>query len=485
MNITKTISSVFIASLSLICVDAYAALKPLNDTQLEKVSGAGIGMVIEDLAISSAQKGQTDAFEIDLLLSEDPNAPMNLTISGLNLYKSGTQTGGRIGSYDNPLITGELRKVSENIERSIDPEGDGTFVNAKRVHTAFYTALPGADENQLEKSFYGFTQLKDANNNKVNDLGVPNTIAKGADGDGYSTYSRGLPNDFFSNKSTVNVGNLQTLKDKQNRLISEQNTKMDKYADKFDLSLRLDTTYTDAGAAKDMFIANLKLKGFRLYKTSGIIWSHNKQNERAVNTSGYNHNGQPVTGSRGLSFAFRNGFMADSLILNTDKSNSLASQIEFKGIDVYLPMGSIDQPVSITTVQHRQIKRGTWGDSPVMMPAKNQLRVEVAGLPQGLKQAEQGHIFVQSIEFGDKNDPEVIVGRKDVHLRDANGKKVTTISNVPHRAFVPETIIYNEQVAKYNADPANTNKLPTIPNQNVIEIRGLEVQRMVITTQDL
>lgn len=479
MNITKTISSIFTAGLSLICVDAYAALKPLNDTQLEKVSGAGIGMVIEDLAISSAQKGQPDAFKIDVLLSEDPNAPMNLTISGLNLYKSGTKTGGRIGSYDNPLITGELRKVSENVTRSIDPEGNGSFVNAKRVHTAFYTALPGADENQLEKSFYGFTQLTG------NSLGVPNTIAKGAHGDGYSTYSRGLPNDFFSNKNSVNVGNLQSLKDKQNRLISEQNTRMDEYADKFDLSLRLDTTYTNAGTVEDLFIANLKLKGFRLYKTSGIIWSHNRQNERAVNTSGYNHNGQPVTGSRGLSFAFRNGFMADSLIINADPSNSLASQIEFKGIDVYLPMGSIDQPVSITTVQHRQIKRGTWGDNPVMMPAKNQLRLEVAGLPQSLKQAEQGHIFVQSIEFGDKNDPEVIVGRKDVHLRDANGNKVTTISNVPHRAFVPETVIYNEQVAKYNADPANTNKLPTIPNQNVIEIRGLEIQRMVITTQDL
>lgn len=478
MNITKIISSLFIAGLGLACVHSYAALKPLDDAQLEKVSGSGIGLVVEDLAISSAQKGQPDAFEIDLLLSEDPNAPMKLTISGLNLYKSGTQSGGRIGSYEHPLITGELRKVSENVTRSIDPEGDGTFVNAKRNHTAFYTALPGAAENQLEKSFYGFTKLAG------NDLGVPNTVAKGAYRDGYSTYSKGLPNDFFSNKNTVNVGNLQTLKNKQNRAISEQNARMDTYADKFDLSLRLDTTYINAGTVEDLFIANVQLKGFRLYKTSGIIWSHNRQNERAVNTTGYNNNGQPVTGSRGLSFAFRNGFMADSLILNTDKSNSLASQIEFKGIDVYLPMGSIDQPVSITTVKHSQIKRGTWGDNPVMMPAKNQLRLEIAGLPQALGQAEQGHIFVQSIEFGDKNDPEVIVGRKDVHLRDASGNKVTTISNVPHRAFVPETVIYNEQVAKYNAANPN-NTIPTIPNQNVIEVRGLEVQRLVVTTQDL
>ena len=86
--------------------------------------------------------------------------------------------------------------------------------------------------------------------------------------------------------------------------------------------------------------------------------------------------------------------------------------------------------------------------------------------------------------FGDPNDEEVITGREDIYLRDASGNIVDTKQNVIHRAFVPKTVIYNEQVAAFN-DANPNNKIPFIPNQNVVEIRGLEIQRLVITTQDL
>lgn len=462
---------------------SHAALKPLNEQELKSVTGAGLGLVLSDLAIESGAKGQSDAFAINLRLSDDLNAPNNLMLSGLNLHKSGTQLGGRIGSYDHPIIAGELRTMQEQRISRIDPEGDNTFTNAKREHTVFYTALPGVTESQLEKSFYAYSQQPS------NSLGVASAIARGANSDGFNVYSKGLPNDFFSNKTSVYIGNLHSVKNSFYSSIDAQNVRMANYSDKFDLSLRLDTHFINQNNSnpEERFLANVQLKGFRLYKTRTLIWSHNSQNEQAISASDlalYKFNGQPVTGNRGLSFAMSTGFMADALILNADSSNALASRVALKGVDVYLPTGSLDQPLNITTVQHRQIKRGTWGDNPTILPAKNQLRLEIAALPQSLGQAEQGHIFIQSIEFGDKNDPEVIVGKKDIYLRDANGDIIKTVQNVNHRAFVPETVIYNEQVKIYNAANPN-NTIPSIPNQNVIEVRGLEIQRLVVTTQDL
>ena len=99
---------------------------------------------------------------------------------------------------------------------------------------------------------------------------------------------------------------------------------------------------------------------------------------------------------------------------------------------------------------------------------------------------------MQSLNFGaaydpskpDNVDPEIVTGVEDIYLRDASGTIKATVNDVKHRAFVPRTVIYNEQIDLYNAANPN-NKLPNIPNQNVIEIRGLEIQRMVMTTQDL
>ncbi len=475
-----------IAKLSLalcaLCISTanHAALKALNERELKQVTGSGIGLAISDLAIESGSKGSANAFSINVRLADDALAPNDLIISGLNLHKSGTQLGGRIGSYDYPIIPGELRTMKERRISRIDPNNSGSFTNAQREHTVFYTALPGVTESQLEKSFYAYSQQPS------NSLGVASAIARGANSDGFDVYSKGLPNDFFSNKPSVNIGNLHSVKNSFKSGIDAQNVRMANYSDKFDLSLRLDTKSinTTNSNIEDRFLTNLQIKGFRLYKTNALIWSHNSQNEQAISSSNYAFNGQPVTGNRGLSFAMSTGLMADALILNADPNNADASRVAFKGVDIYLPMGSLDQPLSITTVKYAQIQRGTWGDHPTRLPEKTQLRLEIAALPQSLGQAEQGHIFIQSIEFGDKNDPEVIVGQKAVHLRDANGDIVTTIPNVKHRAFVPETVIYNEQVKIYNAaNPSNT--IPRIPNQNVIEVRGLEIQRLVVTTQDL
>ena len=103
---------------------------------------------------------------------------------------------------------------------------------------------------------------------------------------------------------------------------------------------------------------------------------------------------------------------------------------------------------------------------------------------QDVAQAPQGNIYIQSIAFGDENDADLITGYEDIYLRDANGNIVSTVDDVTHQAFIPKTVIYNEQVAAYNqSNPGNP--IPFLPNQNVVEIKGIEIQRLIITTQDL
>jgi len=181
--------------------------------------------------------------------------------------------------------------------------------------------------------------------------------------------------------------------------------------------------------------------------------------------------------------AMTTGLRADEIVLNTNINNLTASALSLKGVDMYLPLGTVDQPLTISTVQFQQETRYTWGQNN-LEPAKTQMRIEVAQLPQDVGQAAQGNIFIQSLGFGDENDEEIITGYEDVYLRERSGAIVHTATGVEHRAFVPKTVIYNEQVELYNQNNPD-NPLPYIPNQNVIEIRGLEIQRLVITTQDL
>src|SRR5690606_37964645 len=112
----------------------------------------------------------------------------------------------------------------------------------------------------------------------------------------------------------------------------------------------------------------------------------------AANLARYENNGQPVYADRGLAMAVNLGLRADAIRLTADPSGAAASMLELRGVDAYLPLGSVDQPLTISTVQFAQIQRGTW-KNPTYLPATTQLRMEIAGLPQDVAQAPQGNIL--------------------------------------------------------------------------------------------
>jgi hypothetical protein len=153
-------------------------------------------------------------------------------------------------------------------------------------------------------------------------------------------------------------------------------------------------------------------------------------------------------------------------------------------------MGTVAQPMTISTVNVTPYQRYGWAAGTKQAQSSTQLRIDIAALPEAAGQvSEQGNIFVGKMSFGDEGggkSNQLWTGTQDFALRDENGMAVDTVYGVDMYAFKPRTYAYNEQIAIHNAKPANAGApLPYIPNENLIEIRGIEIQRLVITTQDL
>ncbi|MCA6064645.1 hypothetical protein [Thalassolituus marinus] len=449
------------------------AMQSLSESELGDVTGEGLGAVFDDVVIHSGDYGAPDDFKLRINLTEGAD-PESLIFSELRFYKTGTtpgtaSSGGRFGTYDDPFVVADLREIQEEHIATFDPEGDGSFITGNKVHTALYTGFPAADETQLNRNFFSYS----------NGLFKPSQIQ------GATTYYQGLPQGFFTSANSINVGNLYSRGADYAAYLEAQELALDNATDKFNLHFRLDSV-TDENrtlSADDQFLASVDVVGARLYGTTTYIWAHDNQGETLANAGAYTKGGQPTYADRGLALAMTTGLRADAIRITADPTGAASSVLELRGVDAYLPLGSVDQPLTISTVQYSQIQRGTW-KNPQYLPATTQLRVEIAGLPQDVGQAPQGNIYIQSIAFGDENDPEIITGVEDIYLRDENGFVVDTVADVTHRAFVPKTVTYNEQVAIYN-DNNPGNEIPFIPNQNVIEIKGIEIQRLVFTTQDL
>ncbi|MAS24894.1 MAG: hypothetical protein CMI03_05545 [Oceanospirillaceae bacterium] len=454
------------------------AMQSLDDQEMSQVTGEGIAAVFDNVLLNSADYSDPESFKIKLKLTDGPD-PDYMIFSELRMYKSGSteesgMLAGRFGTYDDPFYIADIREITERHTGLIDPLGNGSLVSGNRTHTALYMGFPTADLQQLERSFASFSDH------------YYEPASEGADID----YYRGLPQDFFTDSNSVDVSYLPFLSTSFAEQSAQRELELDQATDKFDLHFRVDMindTNRNSTEANASFLTYADLEGVRLYGTSAYLWAHSGQGETlsAAELANYQYGGQPFYGDRGLSLAMTTGLQADVIRLTTDPEGALASSLELRGVDMYLPLGNADQPLTISTVQYAQVERGTWKDAvPNVLAPTTQLRIEIGGLPQDVAQAPQGNIYIQSIAFGDESDPDLITGYEDIFLRDADGNIVSTISNVSHRAFIPKTVIYNEQVAAYNqANPGN--EIPYVPNQNVVEIKGIEIQRLIITTQDL
>lgn len=449
------------------------ALEALDDAQLSDVTGEGLGATFENVVLYSGDLGQPDDFEIKLYLEEGDQSQSDfLRFSELRLNKSGetpglSTSGGRFGTFLDSFNLGTIVDKTESY-------------GAQRVHTVWETAFPAADLAQVERSFLTYGK-----NN-----GLSYLSSGGHDASRYET----LPNGFFPTPrednsgekrfttddvappGTVNLGNLLSVSNNFSALAGVFDSELDKASDKFDLHLRVDSV-TDLNRNQsfdDQFFASIDLKGLRLYGTQANVWA------RDVSEAGNNS---------GLAFALNTGLVADSIEINADPNGALGSRLSLEGVDAYLPLGTIDQPLTISTVQFRQQQRYRWttndnGDRTNLEAPTTQLRLEIAALPQAAQQSVPGHITVRQLNFGDPDDPEIITGTEDIYLRNSAGQVVAKVDDVKHRAFVPKTVTYNEEVRRYNEANPGAN-LPYIPNENVIELKGIEIQRLVITTQDL
>lgn len=449
------------------------ALEALDDAQLSDVTGEGLGATFENVVLYSGDLGQPDDFEIKLYLEEGDQSQSDfLRFSELRLNKSGeapglSTSGGRFGTFLDSFNLGTIVDKTESY-------------GAQRVHTVWETAFPAADLAQVERSFLTYGK-----NN-----GLSYLSSGGHDASRYET----LPNGFFPTPrednsgekrfttddvappGTVNLGNLLSVSNNFSALAGVFDSELDKASDKFDLHLRVDSV-TDLNRNQsfdDQFFASIDLKGLRLYGTQANVWA------RDVSEAGNNS---------GLAFALNTGLVADSIEINADPNGALGSRLSLEGVDAYLPLGTIDQPLTISTVQFRQQQRYRWttndnGDRTNLEAPTTQLRLEIAALPQAAQQSVPGHITIRQLNFGDPDDPEIITGTEDIYLRNSAGQVVAKVDDVKHRAFVPKTVTYNEEVRRYNEANPGAN-LPYIPNENVIELKGIEIQRLVITTQDL
>src|SRR5690606_35263029 len=163
-------------SIGLVCLlvsSSAFAMQPLDETQLGEVTGEGIGATFDNVVIYSGDYGQPDDFRLRLRLTEGSDAE-SVILSELRFNRSGAtpgqaNSGGFFGTYDVPFVIGDLRAITEGHIGSIDPEGDGTFVNGSRVHSAFYAGFPAADLTQKKRGVYDWSG---------NRLGVENRAAR-------------------------------------------------------------------------------------------------------------------------------------------------------------------------------------------------------------------------------------------------------------------------------------------------------------------
>ena len=196
---------------------------------------------------------------------------------------------------------------------------------------------------------------------------------------------------------------------------------LDTLSDPFDLSLRIDSVIGSRIGDKRRFDFSLALKGFQLYGFQQDIWS------------------MPYYG---LAMSSTIGLVADSLVIGGDPNGVLSGNLSLNGVDIYLPLGTPDQPLVIGTAE---------------VNGKEQVQFEMLPLTKelALKRGpdyQKGHLYIKSVDFGDPRDEELRTALK-------TGGDPSNPEDY-YYAFQPEV-------------------------GNTIELHGIEIQHLRITTQDI
>lgn len=205
---------------------------------------------------------------------------------------------------------------------------------------------------------------------------------------------------------------------------------LDQISDKFNLHLRFDDVIDSVGSFRSI----LDIEGFRFYGTYSDMFA---------------------TAGNGISLAGATGLYIDSLTISSELPTTAsktaaaltddyvntpkASQITLSGIDIYTVLGTKDQPLTLKSVK----------DSS----GNNQLQIEISALPSSIGIAPKSDIYVKSIYFGDQYNPALRTGLRDGMADDE------TPGNY-HYAFQPDV-------------------------GNTLEIRGMSIQHLRITTMDI
>jgi hypothetical protein len=197
---------------------------------------------------------------------------------------------------------------------------------------------------------------------------------------------------------------------------------LEQLSDKFDLSFRMDSVIgSRPDGEKRRFDFSIAIEGFRFYGTQADTWAIPYYGIAMTNTI---------------------GLLADSLVIGGDPNGALSGNLSLNGIDLYLPNGSADQPIVISTAN---------------VDGKEQLQFEMLPLTKKISAARgadypKGHLRIKSIDFGDPRD-----------------ENLRTALKPGGNAEDPEAYYYAFQ--------------PEFGN--VIDIEGINIQHLRITTQDI
>src|SRR5690554_4571181 len=132
----KKIKNIALAIAFSAAAQGAAAMQALDESELNQVTGEGLGAAFDNVVIASPDYGQPGAFSIKLNLTE--NGEEALELSEFRFHRSRNEieqrvgetddayiarvqrTGGRFGTYEDPYVTNTLNDISDinGIERT-------------------------------------------------------------------------------------------------------------------------------------------------------------------------------------------------------------------------------------------------------------------------------------------------------------------------------------------------------------------------------